>query len=104
MQHTESAVPELCVDERGYPTHAFLSWLKHTRDADTALRLAAQYFETCGFGATQLEGQRVTLITGGWSGCEEVIGHIMENLYVAQAWMEHHRGGKWVFELPEVSP
>lgn len=93
-------IPDECIDSELYPTESFLAWLKTTRDVGAALRLAAYYFQLSGYGGSHIEGRKLTLVTGGWSGCEDVIGALMGNLWVKLAWMEHHRGGLWVFELP----
>jgi hypothetical protein len=43
---------------------------------------------------------RVTFVTGGWSGCEDVIGALNDTLarMYAAAWS---KGGRWVFEFPD---
>jgi hypothetical protein len=95
-------LPDYTCDRDGYPTEAFLDWLKHESDAHIALQEAALYFNECGFGKAVVSGDELRLSTGGWSGCEDVIGHLQENVYVVQRWLSHHRGGLWVYEAKGI--
>lgn len=41
-------------------------------------------------------------ITGGWSGNEDILDALGKNfVFWSQCWKSSHRGGKFVFELPE---
>lgn len=45
---------------------------------------------------------RFVLITGGWSGNEDIIAALQENVvFWSLCWMESHRGGRVVLEIPE---
>jgi hypothetical protein len=98
-------LPDVLIDSSQYPTDAFLDWLKEERDPNVALHQAAEYFRDCGYGRAWIDNGLLNLATGGWSGCEDVIGALADNLFVwAVAWQQSHRGGKHVFDYsgPEV--
>jgi len=90
--------PDESVDSDGYPTDAFIEWLKSETDARIAIEAAADYFNECGYGSAQIKGGMLHLATGGWSGCEDVIGALNANFCAMQRWESHHRGGLWVFD------
>ena len=97
---TEPALPDAIMDENDYPTESFLEWLATTSDTLRALRAAADFFDNCGYGKSSRENDRLRLVTGGWSGCEDVLEALSKNLKLwSTHWREHHHGGKWVFAL-----
>lgn len=40
-------------------------------------------------------------VTGGWSGCEEVLSHLEKTLFHFAFWESSHRGGRVVYRIPE---
>ena len=47
-------------------------------------------------------GYHFDLATGGWSGNEEIIGALQENLtFWGIAWVSSNRGGRHVFDIPQ---
>ena len=45
--------------------------------------------------------KRLFLDTGGWSGNEEIIGALQENVILwAFYWVQSRRGGHYIFEFP----
>lgn len=49
-------------------------------------------------GKVVRNGTEVTFITGGWSGNEDIIGALGDNLSAySLLWLESHRGGKHIF-------
>jgi|SRR6185295_4138666 len=53
------------------------------------------------FGWTQ-EGRIYHVSTGGWSGNEEILGAMQDNMtFWMVCWQEHRRGGHYIFELPD---
>jgi hypothetical protein len=51
------------------------------------------------------DAKTVELVTGGWSGNEDVITALSENpLFWMLTWQESHRGGRHVFHLPPLRP
>src|ERR1700744_5779876 len=95
-------IPDTICDDAGYPTDAFINWLTNETDATAALTAAASYFNASGCGRAWIESEELKMATRGWSGCEEVIRTLSQNLYVTQRWLSHHRGGLWVYEATGV--
>ena len=103
---TEDA-PELGPDE-GYPSEAELRALLAFRGSAKELVEYAESLWRNGagtlveqvvdrWGRTQ---HRVTFVTGGWSGCESVIGALNSTLAFMYA-VEWQRGGLHVYEFPD---
>ncbi len=56
-----------------------------------------------GYGIFRFDGKRLELITGGWSGNEDVLDAIADTFFWTLYWKESHRGGKYVFEIQEIN-
>jgi hypothetical protein len=59
------------------------------------------------FGRIEIKGKKVItlkLITGGWSGNEDIVNalHKNENLFWSAFWVKSTRGGLFVFKIKEV--
>jgi hypothetical protein len=55
-----------------------------------------------GMGRTITRGNTLTLITGGWSGNEDIIAALQRNLmFWALYWEKSERGGRYTFEFME---
>ena len=83
----------------GYPDEDELKALKNLdpMDFDAGARLLCNLFTESGYGRAEYSRGKLTLITGGWSGCEEMIeaiNWIWRSLY----WESSHRGGKHVYK------
>ena len=51
-------------------------------------------------GRADWDGQVLTLVTGGWSGNEEVLGALEDNRCAwSMLWLSSHRGGKHTFGI-----
>lgn len=49
-----------------------------------------------------VDGQRVRLVTGGWSGNEQIIAALRQNQVAwALCWVSSNRGGAHEFEVPQ---
>jgi hypothetical protein len=105
-----SELPGL-LDGDGYPTDEALAAIKawpitHVRPMSDHVALfdyVRDAFSGYGyFGVTdEPEGKRIYHVsTGGWSGCEDVIGALQENLlFWSLAWASSRRGGHYEFEV-----
>jgi hypothetical protein len=90
-----------------YPTEdqlkAIASGPAFTRAECTALMTAA--IDIWEFDGVRWDGDAVgtvTLVTGGWSGNEDVVDSLRQNyVFWSRCWESSHRGGKHVFKLPE---
>lgn len=74
------------MDRHGYPSDLFLAWLKIERDPVLALQEAAEYCIECSWGDAAIEDGYLKILTGGWSGCEDVIGTLLDNPAVKSVW------------------
>ena len=93
-------------DGDGYPTDAAIERLRtfEGRAGDLAeyvrslMRNGFSTLEDCvdDFDRKQ---KRLTLVTGGWSGCESVIGALNETMFHFMFWESSFRGGKHTYTL-----
>ena len=49
----------------------------------------------------KLDGNKLELHTGGWSGNEDIIGVLMDTLFWMICWESSVRGGHYYFEIPD---
>lgn len=53
-------------------------------------------------GRADWSGQILTLVTGGWSGNEEVLGALEDNRCArSMLWLSSHRGGRYTFGIKD---
>jgi len=58
-------------------------------------------FGICKYTGRQRHGHRYTLITSGWSGCEDVIHALQSNTqFWHRCWYQSTVGGKYVLYIP----
>jgi hypothetical protein len=92
-------------DHDGYPIEedvaALKAWSGSLEHVHEVLDAVGEYLESCGYGSFTKRGDYWRFATGGWSGCEEVIGAIPPLVH-ALAWRSSHRGGLHIYGL-EVS-
>lgn len=112
MPHTP---PAILLDEHGYPTDEALDAIRHWSGTPQALvedlldplfRPGAGVMVEAVTDEWSRTDQRVSLITGGWSGCETVIG-VIEHSMLGLYWQSSHHGGLHVYDIPDadwVSP
>ena len=86
------------IDRVGYPTDASVEALAHCVNPREALDAVAEYLTDCGYGRATVADGVYEFATGGWSGCEEVIGRISP-LVRALTWESSHRGGLHIFRV-----
>jgi hypothetical protein len=116
MKHVKPFKPfdgEL-LDEEGYPTTEFLSWLRdlsidnvmHPHRVLATIKSAWEYAD---WGWRKEEAVddfkkpviRYHVSTGGWSGNEEIISALRQSPYFwSLYWYSSRRGGHYVFEIP----
>lgn len=112
------------LDDGGYPTPAALALIRdwrgtpHTLVTDVLDPIFAAYGnarwghrDSWNVGQHGRDGApdapteanmrvEVTLVTGGWSGCESAIGALEDGLFWFAWWQTSHRGGRHDFEIP----
>lgn len=92
------------MDSDGYPTDEELDRIRAWpyQDFVGLLRFAGEMFTESGFGKFVQSGNEFRLITGGWSGNEEVCEALQQNkAFWTLCWQATHRGGLDVFKVPE---
>lgn len=103
---------QVMVDDDGYPTEWGITQLRGftggtpEQFVEMVRRLwwLPQLIETA--HTTDRDGRpivRIRLVTGGWSGNEEVIEEIDATWFRVLYWQSRHRGGLHVFEVPEAA-
>ena len=103
-----SAEPTELFDEVGYPSDEILAYIAKWEPAiefdfkplmDLIGRIWA--YPDCFYADPY--NRTYALLTAGWSGNEDIIQALRNNLlFWTMCWMSSHRGGKHVFVLPEV--
>lgn len=107
---TSGDTSEDLIDGDGYPTDQALDRI--STFTGTAEEMAGYVQSLMHNGAAKVEdftddfqrpGKRLTLVTGGWSGCESVIGALHETMFHFMGWESSFRGGKhtYTFSLPQ---
>jgi hypothetical protein len=102
------------LDDHGYPTGEFLSWLEslsidnvmHPHKVLDTIKSAWNYADW-GWRVEETENDlkrpvvRYSISTGGWSGNEEIINALRQNpCFWPCYWHSSRRGGHHVFEVP----
>jgi hypothetical protein len=87
--------------EDGYPEDGELEKIKNWNMSDSAgYHLLMGYIETLWHwnGLFKYEDNVYTLVTGGWSGNESIIGAMMQNvIFWLMYWESSERGGRHKF-------
>ena len=105
-------LPETLLDSEGYPTEAYISFLKNYQpDESLPLMNFIEGVLIDGWWASDLgfklhksyKGKRkLELHTGGWSGNEEIISAIKSNMHLTHFDMKYvmwRTGGHYYFEI-----
>ena len=95
------------LDADNYPTEDTLEQIRQWRGTANALLNAVigiwpHYGTTADETTPDGGARRVVLVTGGWSGCEQLIGALQQTLLWSLAWQESVVGGRHVLELNTV--
>jgi len=86
------------LDSEGYPTDESLEEIKNYEGGGHEL-LAEVAFLFNVHGRCEFDGKRWMISTGGWSGCESVIGAMKENtMFWLMCWYMSKRGGYYEFK------
>lgn len=86
-----------------YPTDEQLEKIKNWDNYKDMLGLI-DYIESIypHYGFIQRRGkyvQRVVFVTGGWSGCEDIISAMDRNVGLMLAWEASYKGGKHIYKV-----
>ena len=103
-------IPKTLLDEEGYPTEEYLQFIRdYTNETMPIMDFVeilqdGWHFSDWGFKLhRKYAGKRkLELHTGGWSGNEEIISAIVNNVYLTSFKMKYkkwHTGGHYYFEI-----
>ena len=102
-----------------YPTEKMLDEIKAIKTVDEARWLMLEGLDTisetmeylCVSREDEISDIRdkpvamITLRTGGWSGCEDLIAALNSNIIIGMMWyFSWKRGGTFVYEVPLPKP
>lgn len=90
-------------DRHGYPTEDTCQTIKvwPVEDVDGFVQFVIESWHDTG-RIWHDDNNDLHMATGGWSGNESIIQAMQENYILwGRLWKSSHRGGKFVFELPE---
>lgn len=99
------------LDENRYPTPEYLEYIEKYNPIkrggyDELLNSLSEtwMYKDWGFIRKRPIKEKFTLIlhTGGWSGNEEIIGALQNNIYVWYYWKMKKAGGHYWFSLPTI--
>lgn len=93
------------MDRDGYPTDEELDAIQKWGNNDFAglLNFVRDNAWNEEFGKWTRIDRKYSLVTGGWSGNEEVLDAPQKNrTFWLNCWRETHRGGMDKFEIPEL--
>jgi len=96
------------LDDNGYPAEAALAALDRFQGSPRELvHYVSEMVREYGVFAVDdinddwgRAAKRLTLVTGGWSGCEEVIGRLSDTMFHFLYWESSWRGGKHTYVVP----
>ncbi len=85
-----------------YPTDEQLDKIKNWPDTDLMGLMDYVTLEVwncyCGRVKRNLREHSMELVTGGWSGNEEIIEALQSHLFWSLFWESSHRGGLYIFK------
>ena len=93
-------------DEHGYPTEEELRIIREW-DANRGFLGLLEHVEeiwwTPEWGISK-EGSEWNVSTGGWSGNEEIVAALQDNMmFWMMCWVQSRRGGHYIFLLPPLA-
>ena len=85
-------------DSDGYPSDDTETAIANWPIDDFAGLIAFLKEAWSDYGVIRFKGNTMELVTGGWSGNEQLIAALRKNFFWAARWQSSHRGGLHVFE------
>jgi len=89
-----------------YPSEGILKKIENwDMTKDNPFELAELICEVwnSNYGSASLTGKKVKtlqLVTGGWSGNEDIIRAIQETMFAKVCWQMSKRGGLYIYKIP----
>lgn len=93
------------MDSYGYPSDDDIDWLKSQlseMDFWKGANAIIELINKTGYGEAGIEKPHdLIVVTGGWSGCEEILLATHDTVWRAAYWVSSHRGGREVFSATQ---
>jgi hypothetical protein len=91
------------MDENGYPTEEELEYIRNFDVSEYDWEDLMKYIQgNCWYWGDEYfykNGTEWIAITGGWSGCEDIIAALKQNvMFWMLYWKQSNRGGKYKFQ------
>lgn len=102
-------LPASTLDKDGYPTDKFLNWIESFNPTEMKwidfieILADAWWMADWGFKLKRKRNGKRTLElhTGGWSGNEEIIAALRQNIFFfPMTWEKTYAGGHYYFRIP----
>ena len=93
------------IDIDGYPTEEtveFLSKYNNFANAKEAMQFALDCFNKLCYATVKRENNYIYIATGGWSGCEDVIRAMKENVWFSHLRIVSTNGGGHYYVDPFI--
>lgn len=97
---------EPVIDCDGYPTEEtidFLSDYKNFSNAKEAMEFALAALRKIGYSTVKVENNYVYVATGGWSGCEDIIRAMRDNISIDRLLIAASTGGGYYYACPFIA-
>lgn len=87
------------LDCDGYPTEETIEEILAWRGNPSEIfQLVSEMYPSYGRMELRVVDNIWEVVTGGWSGCEEIVGAFKSNIYIGHTWVMSRRGGYHEFE------
>ena len=112
MKKNNPMIPEILLNNDGYPTDEYLKFIEeYTPDKMPIMDFVevlreGWYFDDWGFKLKRKyrDVRKLELHTGGWSGNEDIIEAIISNIYLthfSMMYIKWYAGGHFYFEITD---
>ena len=93
------------IDIDGYPTEETVEFLEHWqnfKDAKEAMDFALKALKKLCYATVKQENNYIYIATGGWSGCEDIIRAMKDNIWIINLKIVSTCGGGHYYVDPFV--
>jgi hypothetical protein len=109
MSNPIQRIPDVLLDDEGYPTEEWLSFIKNYRPDNSVTimdfveaLIDSWYHQAYKLGRKYKNERKLELHTLGWSGNEDIIHAVLSNIYITFAHMKYYQwktGGHYYFKI-----
>lgn len=105
-QQIELKYPDILFDDTGYPSEESLEFIKSFDFFKIGFNELANFIKLIWWNKEKgfvLKRNKLILITGGWSGNEDIISALQNNyIFWGQCWQKSERGGRYTFKIKNI--